>query len=148
MPWQPQDIMNQRTEFALRALQTENFRALCREFEISPKIGYKWLTRFKAEGMGGMNDQSRRPRNSPEGTPEQIIYPQMSTRKVNGSGHIKHEGVAIFVSQALAGWQTGLSTRADGKIDLYFARLLLGYLEPETAAFIPALPSESRNMSN
>jgi len=382
MPWQPREIMNQRTEFALKALQTDNFRALCREYGISPKIGYKWLARFKEGGMRGMTDQSRRPRNSPEslgeevvcrmvrlkerhrfwgprkirdvylkqwgegpsessfkrvlercgltekrkircseqagrvatgrkatssnevwsvdfkgwwydaqgrcdpltvrdehsryvlelralpdaktetvkacferlferhglpsairsdngppfasahalmglsrlstwwlangvdlersrpgcpqdngahermhrdiarelegadyaerqaaletwrcefneqrphealgmkvpaeiyqpstrrwkGTPEQIVYRRMSTRKVKGSGHITHEGELIFVSTALAGWDLGLSTRNDGNIDVYFARLLLGVLEPETAAFIPAHPAPS-----
>ena len=60
------------------------------------------------------------------GTPEQISYPKMSTRKVNGSGKIRHEGEAVFVSQALAGWDVGLATREDGNLDVYFARLLLG----------------------
>ena len=382
MPWQPREIMNQRSEFALKALQTDNFRALCREYGISGRIGYKWLARFKEEGMSGMGDQSRRPRSSPEslgeeaicrmiklkerhrfwgprkirevylrqwgeapsessfkrvlercgltekrkirrsqeagrvatgrkatapnevwsvdfkgwwhdpdgrcdpltvrdehsrfvlelralpnaktetvkacferlferhglpgairsdngppfacahglmglsrlsswwlangvdlersrpgcpqdngahermhrdiarelegadyaerqaaletwrcefneerpheslgmkvpaeiylpsprgwsGTPEQIVYPRMSTRKVNSSGKITHEGETIFVSHALAGWDLGLSTRSDGNIDVYFARLLLGVLEPQTAAFIPAVPAKS-----
>lgn len=382
MPWQPREVMNQRTEFALRALETDNFRALCREFGISPKIGYKWRARFLEEGIGGMSDQSRRPRSSPEsvgeeavcrmvklkerhrhwgprkirevylrqwgeapsessfkrvlercgltekrkvrrspetgrvasgrkaaapnevwtvdfkgwwhdadgrcdpltvrdehsrcllelralpdaktetvracferlferhglpgairsdngppfaspngllglsrlsawwlangvdlersrpgcpqdngahermhrdiagelegtaygerqaafetwrrefneerphealgmktpaeiyvpstqrwsGTPEQISYPKMSTRRVNGSGKIRHEGEAVFVSQALAGWDVGLAPREDGNLDVYFARLLLGCLEPETAAFIPATPSKT-----
>ena len=393
MPWQPIEVMNQRTEFALRALETDNFRALCREFGISPRIGYKWRARFLEEGMGGMSDQSRRPRSSPEsvgeeaicrmvklkerhrhwgprkirevylrqwgeapsessfkrvlercgltekrkvrraseagrvasgrkaaapnevwtvdfkgwwhdakgrcdpltvrdehsryllelralsdaktetvkacferlferhglpgairsdngppfacahglmglsrlsawwlangvdlersrpgcpqdngghermhrdiaaelegtayrerqaafetwrcefnqerphealgmktpaeiyvpserrwsGTPEQISYSKMSTRKVNGNGHIKHEGSMIFVSHALAGWEVGLSPRRDGNMDVYFARLLIGCLEPETAAFIPvvtsktALASDGGAMSN
>ena len=38
MPWQPQNLMNQRLEFALKALRTENFRALCREYGISPEV--------------------------------------------------------------------------------------------------------------
>ena len=53
------------------------------------------------------------------GTPEQIIYPRMSTRKVKGCGTITYQGVSIFVSQALA-----------------------GCLEPQAAAFVPALPSK------
>jgi transposase len=65
MPWQPRDVMNQRTEFALRALETDNFRALCREFGISAKVGYKWRERFLQQGIGGMGDQNRRPRSSP-----------------------------------------------------------------------------------
>lgn len=33
--------MDQRTEFALRAITCENFRALCREYGISAKTGYR-----------------------------------------------------------------------------------------------------------
>jgi transposase len=73
IPWQPQEIMNQRTEFALRALQTDNFRALCREYEISPQVGYKWVERFQAEGMGGMSERSRKPHSSPESVGEEVI---------------------------------------------------------------------------
>jgi transposase len=65
--------MNQRTEFALRAVQSENFRELCREFGISPKTGYKWKERFIAEGLYGLKDESRRPRTSPEALSEEII---------------------------------------------------------------------------
>lgn len=73
MPWVTQEIMNQRTEFALKALQTDNFRALCREYEISARVGYKWLERFKAEGMAGMRDQSRRPKGSPRQLSEEVV---------------------------------------------------------------------------
>ena len=51
----------------------------------------------------------------------------MSTRKVHRCGWIKHEGEMIFVSQALGGWEVGLCTRADGDLEVYFARLLLGH---------------------
>ena len=73
MPWATQEIMNQRSEFALKALQTENFRGLCREYGISARVGYKWLERFKAEGMGGMRDQSRRPKGSPRQLSEEVV---------------------------------------------------------------------------
>jgi hypothetical protein len=66
----------------------------------------------------------------------------MSTRKVNVTGKIKHEGDSVFVSQALAGWDVGLSAREDGDMDLYFSRLLLGRLERETGAFVPATTSK------
>ena len=65
--------MNQRTEFVLRALQTDNFRALCQEYGISPKTGYKWKERFVAEGVGGMGEHSRRPKSSPEGLSEGVV---------------------------------------------------------------------------
>jgi len=65
--------MNQRTEFALRAVQCGNFRELCREFGISPKTGYKWKERFIAEGLGGLEDESRRPRSSPAALSEEVV---------------------------------------------------------------------------
>jgi transposase len=38
--------MEQRIEFALQAMSTLNFRALCQEYGISAKTGYKWKERF------------------------------------------------------------------------------------------------------
>lgn len=77
------------------------------------------------------------------GSPEQISYVNMSTRKVNGNGHIKYEGEMIFVSNALTGWEIGLARREDEQMDVYFARLLVGCLDPEAAAFIPTVPSKT-----
>lgn len=45
--------MNQKTEFALKSMRTENFRELCREYGISAKTGYKWKQRFMERGLGG-----------------------------------------------------------------------------------------------
>jgi transposase InsO family protein len=71
------------------------------------------------------------------GTPEQISYPGMGTRRVDNKGAIKHENQRIFISQALAGWDVGLSYRSEGVIEVYFSQLLLGVLEPQSAAFLP-----------
>ena len=66
MPWEEQPIVNQREEFVLRALEPgANIAALCREAGISRKTGYKWINRFKEKGRVGLQDLSRRPRNSP-----------------------------------------------------------------------------------
>lgn len=65
--------MNQRSEFALRSIRTENFRDLCREYGISPKTGYKWRERFLEEGLSGMTELSRRPKSSPEGLQEAVV---------------------------------------------------------------------------
>jgi len=73
MPWKQVNLMNQRTEFVLRALKTENFRALCQEYGISPKTGYKWKERFYAEGLEGMQELSRRPASSPRGLEEAVV---------------------------------------------------------------------------
>ena len=55
--------MEERIEFALKAMQTLNFRALCQEYGISAKTGYKWKERFLREGIKGMEEQSRRPQS-------------------------------------------------------------------------------------
>jgi transposase InsO family protein len=55
--------MEQRTEFALKALKTENFRALCQEYGISTKTGYKWRERFLSRGIAGLAEESRRPQS-------------------------------------------------------------------------------------
>jgi transposase-like protein len=66
MPWKESESMDQRREFALKALGAPNFRELCREYGISPKTGYKWRERFLRQGLEGMEEDSRRPRSSPK----------------------------------------------------------------------------------
>jgi putative transposase len=61
MPWKETHKMDQRTEFVMKSMMTSNFRELCREYGISAKTGYKWKQRFLEQGLGGMEDESRRP---------------------------------------------------------------------------------------
>jgi len=65
--------MEQRMEFALKALRTLNFRELCREYGISPKTGYKWRQRLLEHGLAGMNELSRRPREHPQQLAEAVV---------------------------------------------------------------------------
>ena len=62
--------MEQRIEFALKAMRALNFRALCQEYGVSAKTGYKWKQRFLQEGIEGLAEESRRPKTSPEQLPE------------------------------------------------------------------------------
>lgn len=73
MPWKQIEPMNQRTEFVLRSMETDNFRALCEEFGISAKTGYKWRERFIQQGLGGLQELSRKPKNSPGGLGEGVV---------------------------------------------------------------------------
>jgi transposase InsO family protein len=69
MPWQEQSQMSLRQEFVtLAAAEDANLRALCRRYGISPTTGYKWLARYRAEGVAGLVDRSRRPHTSPTQT--------------------------------------------------------------------------------
>jgi transposase InsO family protein len=73
MPWKEINVMNQRVEFVMRAYKEGNFRALCHEYGISPKTGYKWLERFQQHGTSGLEDASRRPNGHARQVAEDII---------------------------------------------------------------------------
>jgi putative transposase len=73
MPWKETRKMDQRTEFALRSMKTTNFRELCREYGISTKTGYKWKQRFLERGLGGLEEESRRPRAHPSELSEAVV---------------------------------------------------------------------------
>jgi transposase InsO family protein len=73
MPWKKSEPMEQRMEFGLKALQTDNFRALCQEYGISPKTGYKWRERMLRYGLAGMAEQSRRPRSHADELAEGVV---------------------------------------------------------------------------
>lgn len=65
--------MSSRKEFVLLASQENaNIRALCRQFGISPKTGYKLLNRYSVEGEAGLTERSRQPKTSPYRTVEAI----------------------------------------------------------------------------
>ena len=66
MPWPIHDVNTIRREFVTKALtQGASFSALCREYGISRKTGYKWRQRALAEGLGRLAEHSRRPASSP-----------------------------------------------------------------------------------
>lgn len=73
MPWKEATKMKLKEEFVLMADQPNaNIAALCRRFEISRPTGYKWLRRYQAEGLDGLQERSRRPHHSPNKTPDHI----------------------------------------------------------------------------
>jgi len=65
--------MSLKREFvSLASQEGVNRRSLCARFGISPKTGYKWLGRYLAEGVNGLDEHSRRPTRSPGQTPQAI----------------------------------------------------------------------------
>src|SRR5260370_41845674 len=65
MPWKKSEPMKERIEFGLKALEGGNFRALCREYGITARTGYKWRERLVRWGTEGLKEESRRPHRSP-----------------------------------------------------------------------------------
>jgi putative transposase len=91
--------MDQRIEFYCKALRGGNFRALCREYGISAKTGYKWQERFLRDGANGMVEESRPPRSHPESLTEEelcrmvglkLAHPNWGPRKIRELYHRRH----------------------------------------------------------
>lgn len=61
MSWKECCVVDERLRFVARALEGEQMAALCREFGISRKTGYKIFNRYKECGIEGLVDRTRRP---------------------------------------------------------------------------------------
>ena len=73
MPWGEMSTVSLRREFVMLAVQDgSNIRELCRRYGIQPRIGYKWLERYRSKGEAGLEDRSRRPGQSPARTPSEM----------------------------------------------------------------------------
>ncbi|MGE0232918.1 MAG: IS481 family transposase [Flavobacteriaceae bacterium] len=64
--------MDERLKFVARLLEGEKMAPLCREFGISRVTGHKIFNRYKACGLDGLNDRSRRPYRHANRLPFQI----------------------------------------------------------------------------
>jgi transposase InsO family protein len=72
MSWDSKNTMELRLEFVKFATQEgANRRALCRQYGVSPKTGYKWIRRFE-QGDTALADQPRRPVRSPTRTAAEL----------------------------------------------------------------------------
>lgn len=73
MAWKEVTEMKLRDEF-IQLSKTANISMskLCRRFSISRKTGYKWLKRHAEKGKAGLQNHSRRPKNSPNKTTHKL----------------------------------------------------------------------------
>ena len=78
MPWKECHVMDERLRFVARLLEGQTMTALCGEFGISRKTGYKIYQRYQRIGVHGLTDRSRRPyRHASE-------LPRSSSRRLCG----------------------------------------------------------------
>ncbi len=69
MAWRTSNVQEQRVEFVVAASRKEkSLTKLCVEFNISRPTGYSWLKRYRANGIEGVQERSRRPNHSPQRT--------------------------------------------------------------------------------
>jgi len=69
------------------------------------------------------------------GTPQDIAYPGMYERRVDKHGKVDWKGAEISISGSLRGWSVGINPKADGKVEVWFGRLLLGWIDRSAESF-------------
>ncbi len=67
MPKREKDVVAWRKEFIRGVLGGKSMTRLCEEFGVSRATGYRWLNRFREEGLDGLRDRSRAPRRPARG---------------------------------------------------------------------------------
>jgi transposase InsO family protein len=81
MPWKDRGAMSLREEFVLKALNKgNNISQLCEEYHISRQTGYKWINRYRKEGILGIQDRSKRPLYAPSRIEEDKVKLILSWR--------------------------------------------------------------------
>ena len=87
MPWRTATMVTERARFVLEAERSFlPFAELCRRHGISRPTGHKWLNRYRAEGLTGLEDRSHRPHSCPHLTPEPVIQRILRIRRNRGWG--------------------------------------------------------------
>jgi transposase InsO family protein len=63
MPWKEHGVLEERWKF-IEDWKTDdwNMAELCRYYGVTRKTGHKWLQRYEVQGLQGLQDQSRAPR--------------------------------------------------------------------------------------
>lgn len=69
------------------------------------------------------------------GLPGSLDYGAMEARRVDDRGMVRYRNERLFLSTSLVGWDVGLAPVDGGQVEVWFAGLLLGHLEPGTASF-------------
>lgn len=129
MPWEKRTVMKQREDFVLSVeAGQKTISALCREYGISRKTGYKWLKRAK-EGRR-LADASRRPNRQPSKTAqetEQIIIDIRAKNPTWGGKKIKAVLEAVGVEGVPSAKTCGNILKRNGMIDPEEAKKHIAY---------------------
>jgi len=73
--------MDERMRFVIRLKDGESMAALCREFQISRKTGYKIFERYEECGLEGLSDRTRRPFRYANQLPAQVEAAIVAARR-------------------------------------------------------------------
>jgi transposase-like protein len=82
MAWNETYVMEERIKFIALVIEgSYSMTELCDNFDISRKTGYKWINRYYQNGITGLYDRSRAPRNNPNAMSSQIKDDILSIKK-------------------------------------------------------------------
>jgi transposase InsO family protein len=74
--------MDERLRFIAACLEDgETMSALCRQFGISRKTGYRWLGRYEVEGLAGLRDRSRAPHTNSRALADAVVGEVLAVRQ-------------------------------------------------------------------
>ena len=73
--------MEERAKFVLEHQSSEEtVSALCRQYGVSRRTGYKWLCRYETEALFGLEGRSRRSHGNARSVPEDLVQAVLSLR--------------------------------------------------------------------
>ena len=82
MPWSQTMPMDQRVQFIAAYLRdTLSMTELCNLYQVGRKTGYKWVQRYLRRGPIGLEELSRKPRVSPNQTPDALVAAILEARR-------------------------------------------------------------------
>jgi len=123
MPWKECSVMDERVRFVGRLLDGEKMAALCREFAISRKTGYKIFDRYSLRPYRGLSE---------------LTYPfHDKTIHVTCCGRICLHRKKINLSTVFAGQAVGIKEVEEG---IWLVSLMdydLGYIDLEEKTLQP-----------
>ena len=105
MPWSETTVMRNRKRFIDDLLDRRySISELCAMYGISRKTGYKWIERFKEEGLQGLEDRSHVARQVHNKTPQEVEnallrarlrHPSWGARKLMYEVGLKYPQLAL-----------------------------------------------------
>ena len=112
MPWEGVTVSEQRRSF-IRDYTDGSYSKteLAERFSISRKTVYKWIDRFREEGLNGIEERSRRPLSCPWQTDKRIVeelvqlrrrFPSKGPKKLLGKLRNRHRWVELPAQSTVA----------------------------------------------
>src|SRR6266404_5262958 len=84
MGWMETCVVDERMRFVMAAEEREDsFAAICRQFGVSRRIGYKWIERYRQIGVEGLLDRSRAPLHHPQAMTAEIAERCLAVRRAH-----------------------------------------------------------------